>query len=78
MKIYNLLVGNKNDLIKLSSSKINNSLITFFYNPNNHLYSFYENKDDKLIKPDSNLIKKLNYLYNHHEGVLYSKEKNND
>ena len=73
--IYTLLVGNKNDLIKLSSSKINNSLITFFYNPNNHLYSFYENKDEKLVKPDSNLIKKLNYLYNHHEGVLYSKEK---
>ena len=72
--IYNLLVGNKKDLVKLSSSKINNSLIAFFYNPNNHLYSFYEEKDNTYIKPNKDLIINLNMLFNNHEGILYEKD----
>ena len=76
--IYKILVGNKQDLVKLSSSKINNSLITFFYNPKNKLYSFYEEKDNKLIKPSSDIILKLNMLYNNHNGIMYSKKEDLD
>lgn len=75
--IYNLLVGSKENLIKLSSSKINNSLIAFFYNPNNHLYSFFEEKNNTYIKPSKNILVNLNLLFNNHEGILYDKNDEN-
>ena len=76
--IYNLLVGDSKDLIKLSSTKINNSLITFFYNPINKLYSFYEVNDNKYQLPDSDTIIKLNMIFNNHSGVLYNNKQNKD
>lgn len=72
--IYNYLVGQKNDQIKLSSTKIFDSLITFFYNPVNRLYSFLEVKDNKYTIPNNDIVCYLNILLNNQDSKLYIKE----
>lgn len=74
--IYNFLVGNKKDLINLSNTKINNSLVSFFYNPKNRLYAFYEIKNNKYTNLDVNTISKLNCIFNNQDNKLYQ-DKNN-
>lgn len=74
--IYNFLVGNSKDLVNLSSTEINNSLISFFYNPKNRLYSFYEIKNNQYTNLDFNLVSKLNNIFNHQDYKLYQNKNN--
>lgn len=71
--IYNFIVGDKKDLVKLSNINVKNKEFNVFYNTKNNLYSFKEVNPQDI--DNTQILEELNYAFNNQSAYLYSEKE---